>query len=336
MRTIQRTPARVPTLFSDDGSGFKKARAHLSAFGDGGFDVNTAGSNNFTFTEHWKKPDVRGALYAQQGKVCAYCGCDLPRNDRGDVEHFRPKKRVTADPGHGGYWWVAYAFDNYVLSCSICNRYRKSSRFPLRRNARRVTFADRGRLPREARALLHPAVDDIEHLVRVDWRRASCPIRAADGVSGVQRAQVDGMIELFRLNIDSELVGERIEVADTVVRLLDAGNVTEAARHAIRYRPHSLVARQILLDRGAEAHLPTPQDEFEWLFNALFDDLDRAMELLEQVPGDDILKDEVGELLWAFTVLAAGPQPGAPADLDARLERLGLKGLVDARMRQMV
>jgi hypothetical protein len=59
------------------------------------------------------------------------------------------------------------------------------------------------------------------------------------------------------------------------------------------------------------------------------------MELLEQVPGDDILKDEVGELLWAFTVLAAGPQPGAPTDLDARLERLGLKGLVDARMRQM-
>ena len=49
-----------------------------------------------------------GALYAMQGRVCAYCEQKLPESDRGDVEHFRPKSL---------YRWLAYAFENYLLSC---------------------------------------------------------------------------------------------------------------------------------------------------------------------------------------------------------------------------
>ena len=101
----------------------------------------------------WNEPDVRGALYAMHGRACAYCQQNLPENDRGDVEHFRPQSL---------YHWLAYTFENYLLSCSVCNRTFKRDRFPLRRGKRPTTYAKRRRLPLEERLLLDPSADPIE------------------------------------------------------------------------------------------------------------------------------------------------------------------------------
>src|SRR4051812_48090884 len=120
MRSIRRARVRVPTL-APGGTGRNKAAQNLAA-------RKVDGNAELTFPDHWNESDVRGALYAAQGKVCAYCGCLLPRNDRGDVDHFRPKSRLRDDPSHGGDWWLAYVFDNYLLSCSTCNRNCKSDR----------------------------------------------------------------------------------------------------------------------------------------------------------------------------------------------------------------
>jgi uncharacterized protein (TIGR02646 family) len=203
MRSIRRARVRVPTL-APGGPGWKRAAQHLTA-------RDADPHVDLTFSDHWNEADVRGALYAAHGKVCAYCGCHLPRNDRGDVDHFRPKN-LRDDPSHDGYWWLAYEFDNYRLSCSTCNSSRKSDRFPLRRRAHRVTFQDRARLAREARLLLDPASDPVEEWLCVKWRERLCPIHPSKELSPTARVQIEATLAFFQLNTDPRLVGERINV----------------------------------------------------------------------------------------------------------------------------
>lgn len=51
---------------------------------------------------------------------CAYCESHTSAIAFGDVEHYRPKSI---------YWWLAYVYDNYLASCSICNQQFKSDAF---------------------------------------------------------------------------------------------------------------------------------------------------------------------------------------------------------------
>lgn len=63
-----------------------------------------------------------------------------------DVEHYRPKARVTEWEGTppivsdeppaeksvgAGYWWLAFAWSNYALSCKTCNQGWKRNLFPV-------------------------------------------------------------------------------------------------------------------------------------------------------------------------------------------------------------
>lgn len=67
---------------------------------------------------------------------CAYCeqGITNPLSQPGDVEHFRPKGKVTHEDDdspvminggsrrHPGYYWLAYDWKNLLLACNSCNR----------------------------------------------------------------------------------------------------------------------------------------------------------------------------------------------------------------------
>lgn len=66
---------------------------------------------------------------------CGYCEVILTAADHlGDVEHYRPKGRVTDERGdlvftdrartkpHPGYFWLAYRWDNLFPACIACNR----------------------------------------------------------------------------------------------------------------------------------------------------------------------------------------------------------------------
>lgn len=73
-------------------------------------------------------------------KKCWYVECRNPGTDD-DVDHFRPKGRVHEDPNHLGYYWLAFDWTNYRLSCHRANRWRinqesgirggKADHFPL-------------------------------------------------------------------------------------------------------------------------------------------------------------------------------------------------------------
>ncbi|MCA9708705.1 MAG: hypothetical protein KDK70_22845 [Myxococcales bacterium] len=86
----------------------------------------------------------RDLLGEAQHDKCAYCETRFRASYRGAVEHHRPKTaiqeitRLTRDrivPGptrRPGYWWLAYRFENWVLSCFDCNA-AKGNYFPVRR-----------------------------------------------------------------------------------------------------------------------------------------------------------------------------------------------------------
>lgn len=92
---------------------------------------------------------------AQAGR-CGFCEGPVGGMAYGDVEHFRPKGAVhelhddpafwgCEIPGSGsvegrvfksparapGYWWLAYEWDNYLLSCALCNQRWKGNLFPV-------------------------------------------------------------------------------------------------------------------------------------------------------------------------------------------------------------
>jgi hypothetical protein len=83
---------------------------------------------------------------------CWYCETRSTRAPL-DVDHFRPKLGVTVDgvelPGNDGYYWLAYDWRNFRLSCQRCNRPEKNdtdilrgkaNEFPLRNELNRCTL----------------------------------------------------------------------------------------------------------------------------------------------------------------------------------------------------
>lgn len=66
---------------------------------------------------------------------CAYCETLIAENQSGDLDHFRPKGRVTqfsqrvdvvdeagSKVSHPGYYWLAYDCRNLLPACVDCNR----------------------------------------------------------------------------------------------------------------------------------------------------------------------------------------------------------------------
>jgi uncharacterized protein (TIGR02646 family) len=97
---------------------------------------------------------------------CAYCEGRFVPFAWGDVEHFRPKKKVTDELNrtvlvkgkpHQGYYWLAYELRNLLPCCQRCNQARgKMTKFPV--------FGFRAvrpeQLHREKPMLINPYDDD--------------------------------------------------------------------------------------------------------------------------------------------------------------------------------
>lgn len=70
-------------------------------------------------SSRWKL--AKEQLIEETHGKCAYCEAPTTMVAYGDVEHYRPKSV---------YWWLAYNYDNYLVSCQICNQKFKSDKFP--------------------------------------------------------------------------------------------------------------------------------------------------------------------------------------------------------------
>lgn len=152
---------------------------------------------------------------------CAYCESNVAADHPGDIEHWRPKKRVAdennrpieieTDDGsmepHPGYYWLAYEWRNLLFSCIDCNRPSKA-KTPGRRIGKRDQFPVRGfratRMGEETRErpiLLNPIDEDPADHLEVDE-------------TGVMIAKTDrgqACIDIFGLNAREALVVARSE-----------------------------------------------------------------------------------------------------------------------------
>ena len=93
------------------------------------------GTTHFDFdSKIYGNAKVKNELIKLQHGKCCFCESEVVSVAYGDVEHFRPKGgwiQNNEQLNVPGYYWLAYHWDNLLLSCQICNQQYKKNYFPL-------------------------------------------------------------------------------------------------------------------------------------------------------------------------------------------------------------
>jgi hypothetical protein len=161
--------------------------------------------------------DIKEVYIALQGSKCVYCETLIEGNISNDVEHYRPKAKVSpwkvpgwlanaglavtspgTPKGDPGYTRLAYEPLNYAASCKFCNSVLKKNLFPIT-GARQLAATDPRRMKGERPLLIYPIGNfdkDPESLIRFVGMHPEPAV--ARGHRGYYRAVVS--IELFRLD----------------------------------------------------------------------------------------------------------------------------------------
>jgi hypothetical protein len=188
--------------------------------------------------------DIKIVLMRLQHMKCAYCERTLESEENGriehDVEHYRPKARVTEwaraeqtlqrETGRAnsrGYYWLAYEPWNYAIACKTCNTALKSDAFPIA-GPRGKPFATSRALRSEKPYLCYPigAVDeDPAHLVTFEGTLAVPAARR-----GRRLARGKAIIAFFELNEREGLHVERAKAIALLFPQLEQAPVDRLAR----------------------------------------------------------------------------------------------------------
>jgi len=117
---------------------------------------------------------------------CAYCECDISEGAYFHIDHYRCKSI---------YYWLAYSWDNLLLSCPACNQ-KKKDRFPIK-SKNRVTYN------KEELIVLHDKINEYD---RIEQPLLLNP----EQLSQVQLKQH------FTFNIKGEIVAKTVEMRYTI------------------------------------------------------------------------------------------------------------------------
>lgn len=201
-------------------------------------------------------------LLAQFHDKCAYCETLITPSQHGDVEHFRPKKRVVGDDNkpvrvqhpqrgeinHPGYYWLAYEWSNLFPSCNLCNR--RGTHGKDRVVAGKADFfpvvGSHAFMPGQETAeqvlLINPSeVDPMDHLeFYTDGKvRGRTPIG-------------DRTIDLLGLNVRERLVEERQRAYEEATSLFE--RYYDAAQTGFEQRKQQTLLELQQINRGEPAY----------------------------------------------------------------------------------
>ena len=333
MRRLRRPQVLLPTLRAA-GPGARKAEEHRQI-------KERDPDAELAFRDHWNRPDVRGALYAMHGGVCAYCNAGI-EPDRGDVDHFRPKS-PSRDGSHRGYWWLAYELGNYFLACRTCNQQRKQEHFPLEPGAIRTEYATRAGTGAERRLLIDPGVDPVEEWLKVDCldEAQACPVTMRPSCSSDALApkRVATTIDFFRINQDVRLIRARVRAREDATERLDAyrrepsGARREAlCRRASRFHSQGMTVRAFLEDFAPDIAPPSPEEELRWLLEELGALLLHDVQCADR---DETCRRQAEEIQWALAVLWKDPPTGTPTQVEQWLDETGWRTSVEPIYRHL-
>lgn len=207
---------------------------------------------------------------------CVYCESLIPNSNPGDIEHFRPKGKVTdlndklvmvsvdgKEVPHPGYYWLAYDVNNLMPSCIDCNRpssgnsagkkIGKWMKFPV--NGKHA-FKPGDELNEEP-LLINPIIDNPSEHLEID---SLCLIHKANNSIKGQTT-----IDVFGLNDRPSLVNERKETYKQVRNEVKLAYISimmkspDSQLHLDRIRdykqgkrPYSLAARKAIEDEKAD------------------------------------------------------------------------------------
>ncbi len=154
--------------------------------------------------------------WQQQREKCAYCDRHYPPSHE-PTEHFRPVL--------GGYWWLAWDWDNLLFACPSCNG-SKSNSFDLLPGSVRLQAGERP--PRQERPkLINPLEEDPLAVVAfVKGPHGWVPTGIdADG-RGAAMITATGLLQHFNVHQD-HVAGITIDIA-RVVALVNAADAARA------------------------------------------------------------------------------------------------------------
>lgn len=121
-------------------------------------------SNKDFDTGIYSNKEVKDNLIAIQDYKCCFCESKIGHISYGDVEHFRPKAGWVQDDeqlNRPGYYWLAYEWENLLLSCQLCNQRYKKNLFPLLNNPQRA-LSHHYNVDSEQPIFIHPVKDEVE------------------------------------------------------------------------------------------------------------------------------------------------------------------------------
>lgn len=206
--------------------------------------------------------DLKDTLKRVSDDKCWYCESIDVRSDNA-VDHFRPKSAVAESPGHEGYWWLAFKWENYRFCCTYCNSKRvdhsgqrggKADRFPLRIEATRANNPA-ANLAAEEPLLLDPCAFADPGLLWFDETGQAVPHPVCGAApDNYPRTRATTSIDVYHLN-QPDLVEQRkvlcseirrrVEDADRYYSKYDAGDGTArgAFEDAVRELRNYLLSR---------------------------------------------------------------------------------------------
>lgn len=227
-------------------------------------------------TEHEAEcSDIRGALWAIGCMKCWYSEASLQECE-GQVEHYRPKRRLSGTR-HGGYWWRAFDWTNLRLAHPTVNRRKtdyltgrragKGSYFPLRDEARRAR--NPGEEANEAPVLLDPVnPTDTRLLCFAEESGAPHPRYTKEKDEWLHR-RAEQSIEYYHLDEATwnarraDLMGEVKKLCEQLEQLADQQprdevaynqKIDEIVAYIGPFSEFSSACLQIVRDRGLVEH----------------------------------------------------------------------------------
>ena len=167
---------------------------------------NFKSSNSEGLKPLWQENKVKRFLHQSQSGKCCYCERIRDEKAETDIEHFRPKAELKENPNHSGYWWLAYSWDNLLISCKKCNN-RKNTRFPLKDENKRAFF-EHDDINKEEPVLINPLTENPEDFIIYDIPENDKEPLMIKAVGKCERG--DETVKLTGIN-DKELLRERAE-----------------------------------------------------------------------------------------------------------------------------
>lgn len=168
--------------------------------------------------EAYNTDGVKDALKLMFFGKCAYCENKMLAVSSGDIEHFRPKaliKNVGEKPVVPGYFYLAYEWDNLLLSCERCNRgIGKKNQFPVKPKG--VYYIDSAKgiseIEEKCRLLLNPCIDIPEkHLIYLE----NGAMQASTLEDNQPSEMGEASIQVYALN-RAELIEDRCKLIKNI------------------------------------------------------------------------------------------------------------------------